>query len=196
VKRKRFMLSKANLRRIKIVADFLIKFNLLAIPMYVIMLSGIDLYYLQVLLTDAVHAIITSLGYESVKNGIMLSFTSGQSTLTVVMDSGCTAWKSMYALAALMVASPVRNDRKKVKYIIIGVLLLFVINIARIVTTVLAGYWFGLQYLGIAHTVLWQEGMVIAVVAIWLIWLKKQKVIFREKQTILKKMLPSRCNFA
>lgn len=188
-KREKFELSKRNIEKIEMMADFLIKFNLLAIPMYVILLTGIEFYPLQIALTELVHGIITALGYEAVKNGIVLTFVNQPFIATVVMGVDCIAWKSMYALAALMLASPVANDRKKLRYIVLGILFVFVLNIARLVTTVLIGYQFGMGYLDIVHTVLWREGMIFAVIAIWLLWIKKQKVIFRKKQTILRKLL-------
>lgn len=195
-KRRKFELSKRSVERIELLADFLIKFNLLAIPMYIILFLGIEFYPLQVALTDLVHWVITALGYEAVKNGIMLTFVNPPFMATVIMGIDCTAWKSMYALAALMLASPVANDRKKLKYIILGVLFVFVLNIIRLVTTVLIGYQFGMDYLDIVHTLLWREGIIFAVIAIWLLWIKKQKVIFRKRQTIVRKLLHQRCIFA
>lgn len=188
-KRREFELSERGVEKIEMLADFLIKFNLLAIPMYIVLFLGIELYPLQIALTDLVHGIITALGYEAVKNGIMLTFVNPPFAATIVMGIDCTAWKSMYALAALMLASPVVNDKKKLKYILLGVLFVFVLNIVRLVTTVLIGYQFGMGYLDIVHTLLWREGMIFAVIAIWLLWIKKQKVIFRKKQTILRKLL-------
>lgn len=180
------------MERIELIVDFLIKFNLLALPMYIVMLSGTKFYPLQLMLTNVVHAIVTSLGYEVVKDGITLTLVSMPAVVNVIIGMDCTAWKSMYALVALMIASPVPNDRNKLKHILLGVAAVFVINIVRLVTTVLAGYRFGMRYLDIVHTLLWQEGMIFAVVLIWMLWLKrekeKQKVLFRKEQTILRRL--------
>lgn len=170
----------------KMLTDFLIKFNLLAIPMYIIILSGFEFVHAQSIIAEISYRVIDALGYSISKIGITLSLTLPSSIATVVIGSDCTAWKSMYMLAALMIASPVANNRKKLKHILIGISAIFLINIIRIVTTMLSGYWFGFQSLEIVHTALWQQGMILAVVGIWFIWVKKQKVIFREKQTILK----------
>lgn len=191
-RRKKIELRKKDVERIELIVDFLIKFNLLAVPMYIVLLSGIEFYPLQLMLTDVVHAIVTSLAYEAVKNGITLTLVSMPAVANVIIGVDCTAWKSMYALAALMIASPVPNDRKKLKHILLGVSAVFVINIVRLVTTVLAGYRFGMRYLDIVHTLLWREGMIFAVVLIWLLWFKgekeKQKVLFRKEQTILRRL--------
>ncbi len=191
-KRKKLELKKKDVERIELIVDFLIKFNLLAVPMYIVMFSGIEFYPLQLFLTDVMHGIITTLGYEATKSGITLTLVSMPAVANVIIGMDCTAWKSMYALAALMIASPVKNDRKKLKHILLGVSAVFVINIVRLVTTVLAGYWFGMRYLDIVHTLLWREGMIFAVVLIWLLWLKrkkeKQKVLFQKEQTILRRL--------
>lgn len=181
-------LDKKDLKRAELLADFLIKFNLLAIPMYIAIFLNVEFYPLQLMLTELVYGILAAFGYEVVKDGIMLTFVSPAAVATVVMGVDCTAWKSMYALAALMLASPVANNLKKWKHILLGILAVFALNIVRVVSTILAGYHFGMDFLEIVHTLLWREGLIFAVIAIWLFWLKKQKVIFREKQTILSKL--------
>lgn len=190
--RKRFELSEKGVEKIELLVDFLIKFNLLAIPMYIVIFSGVELYSLQLLIADIVHVIIKAFGYEIVKKGIALTLVATPSVVHVVIGIDCTAWKSMYALAALMVASPVPNDRRKLKHAALGVLAIFTLNIIRLTMTILVGYWFGMWYLDIVHALLWREGMIFAVIVIWLIWLKKQKekqkVIFRKEQTILRRL--------
>lgn len=184
----KFKLKTESLRKISMVFEFLIRFNLLAIPMYAIIIFGLDMQFAQSLIADALHFVLTSFGYDAVKDGtvLMLSSTSGSAIISIGAD--CTAWKSAYALAALMLASPVANDKKKFAAIAAGVAAILAINMARILTTALSGYWFGFHTLEIVHSVLWQEGMILAILAIWAVWFKKQKVIFRGKQTILSKI--------
>lgn len=188
-RRKKFELGGRQIEKLEVLLDFLIKFNLLAIPMYIAILAGLELYPLQQMLTNVVYTVVTALGYEAAKDGITLMLISQPYIAIIVMGVDCTAWKSMYALAALAIASPVPNDKKKWRFIVLGVMLIFALNIVRLVTTVLVGYWYGMWYLDVTHNLLWREGMIFAVVAIWAFWIKKQKVIFRRKQTILRKLL-------
>jgi len=179
--------------KIEMLLEFLIKLNVIAIPMYLILFSGANFYPLQTLTTDISYTVFRTLGYSVQKDWVTLAFDSENIAADIMIDMDCTAWKSMYALAALILASPVKNDRKKLKHIGLGVAALFMLNITRIVSTVVFANTFGLQYMEIVHTVLWREGMIFAVVLIWYAWLKqqtkKQKIILNKNQTILRKLL-------
>ena len=176
-----------NMKKIEMVLEFLIKFNLLAIPMYLVIFSNARFYPMQTLLTDIVYYIFQILGYSVEKYGIIISFIGVQFATEIVIDMDCTAWKSMYALVALMIASPVKNDNKKLKYIILGLVLIFVLNIFRIVSTVAIAHSFGAQYLDVVHTVLWREGMILAVLVVWFVWLKRQKIISLKHKLFLER---------
>lgn len=181
-----------NMRRVEIIADFLIKFNLLAVPMYLILYADVTFYPLQLFLTDIVYWTVSSMGYPVSRNGIAITLLPPASPFeqtsieTIVMSFDCTAWKTMYAFAALVVASPVVGNKKKLKFILFGGALLFAINIIRLVTTVAAAYSFGFQYLEVMHTFLWREGLIFALLALWFLWLRKQKNNISQSQTILR----------
>jgi len=185
----------SNAEKLEAAAVFLLKFNLLAIPMYLVIFSGLQLYPLQLFLTDVVYSILKLSGYpvarlDASSASFVISSSNASDSVNILMDMDCTAWKSMYAFAALVLATPVPNDRRKLRFLSVGVAAIFLLNVVRIVTTVAAAYSFGFQYLEIVHTVLWREGMILAVIAMWFWWIKrqekKQKLIFREKQTILR----------
>ena len=156
-----------NRRKLLLLGEFIVKFNLLAIPMYAVLLSGMQLQPLQSVTTDAVYAVFKILGYAAERNGTTISFGSPLYT-DIVIDTDCTAWKSMYAYAALVLATPFAIGwGKKSKLILIGVLALFALNAVRIVSTVAVAVAFGAGWLDVVHTVLWREGMILAVVAFW-----------------------------
>lgn len=181
-----------NIRRFEILGDFLIKFNLLAIPMYAVMFAGITFYPLQLFLTDVVYSIVKAGGYWIARSDIMIMLFApvdppGPPLVeTVVMGFDCTAWKTMYALMALVIAAPVAGRQRKVKFILVGIAAIFVLNIIRLVTTITTAYAAGFQYLEIMHTLLWREGLIIALLAIWFVWLKNQKNNISQSQTILR----------
>jgi|GEM_PF-1536820 len=191
-----------NMRKFEMLADFLIKFNLLAIPMYVALFVGINFYPLQMFLTDVVYGTFKSEGYWISRSGItlMLFAPPASSDLsnppgpplveTIVMGFDCTAWKTMYAFAALVIATPVAGMRKKLKFILLGSVGLFLINIVRLVTTIKTAYTMGFQYLDITHTFLWREGLIVALLAIWFFWLRNQKNNISQGQTILRRVYP------
>jgi len=56
----------------------------------------------------------------------------------------------------------------------------------RLITTLIAAYTLGFEYLEIMHTLLWREGLILALIALWLIWLRKQKNNISQSQTIFR----------
>lgn len=179
-------------RKLELVADFLIKFNLLAIPMYLILFYGIEFRPAQNILTDVVYTTFKSSGYWIERSDLKLMLIAPAEppgpprVETLVMGFDCTAWKTMYAFAALVIASPVAGKRNKLNFIIFGSILLFGLNILRLITTVLAAYTLGFESLNFMHTVFWREGLIMALIVLWFVWLKNQKNNISKSQTILR----------
>jgi exosortase/archaeosortase family protein len=152
---------------------FLVKFNLLAIPLYLIIYMNLTLPAVQSFVANSVHTILSALGYMSELNGYMINFP----IVSVEITFDCTGWKSVYALFALVVATPSVLWKKKLKFLAVGLPAIFVINILRIVTTLAVVMSFGIEYLEVAHNILWQEGLILAVLGIWYFWLRKVGVV-------------------
>jgi exosortase/archaeosortase family protein len=191
-KRKRRRRFRIDAKKAEMVLDFLIKFNILAIPMYIILFSGFSHYPTQRLLTDIVYTSLKGMGYWVERSGITIllfqpSDPPGPPHVeSVVMGFDCTAWKTMYAFACLVIASPVAGRWKKIRFILVGGALLFAINIVRITSTIMVAYGAGFQYLDVVHTVLWREGLILALLALWFLWLRNQKNNISKSQTILR----------
>lgn len=172
--------AKKRLNKLIAILLFLLKFNLLAIPMYLLMYLNISVPELQSFVANAVHALLSMLGYSTVVEGYIIKFAAGLTIFSVDINFDCTGWKSMYALFALVIATPVKyrwgweqNWKQKLKFLAIGLPAIFIVNIFRIATTIAVAMSFGAAYLDIVHTLLWQEGLIIAVVAIWYLWLRR-----------------------
>lgn len=170
-KKKNLVLRK----KLKTVAWFLIKFNLLSIPLYLAMYFNFTFPPLQTFLAIAASYIIKLFDYPVTQDDMFL--TSSHQQIEISWDS--TGWKSMYALAALIIATPIANWYKKIRFLFIGIPLVFLINYLRIVSTILISLKFGFQYFDIVHTLLWREGLILAVVGIWFIWLRTEKYNIR-----------------
>lgn len=158
---------------------FLVKFNILAIPMYLILFLNMSYPPLQTLLTELTCKNLNLMGYHaslvtSPESEVQLIYFSNQfPKVQISWDS--TGWKSMYALLALTLATPLSNLKRKARFLAIGIPSIFLLNYLRIITTILISLNFGIQYFEVIHTLLWREGLIIAVVAIWYLWLKKVK---------------------
>jgi exosortase/archaeosortase family protein len=152
---------------------FLLKFNLLAIPLYVVLYFNFSFPPLQNFLAYLVFQALEILGYKASLNGYFLTVENFPEIIEVSWDS--TGWKSLYALAALVLATPLSNLRKKAKFLILALPTLFSINYVRILTTIIISIKFGFKYFEIIHTFLWREGLIFAVVAIWAFYLLRAK---------------------
>jgi exosortase/archaeosortase family protein len=172
------MKKKILRRKLWAVALFLVKFNLLAIPMYLVLWLNLSYPPLQIFLTDLVCRTLNFLGYDAalVNSPIslvpLISVSDQLPKIQISWDS--TGWKSLYALAALTIATPFATIKGKAKFLAVGLLLLFVLNFVRILTTILTAVNYGFQYFEVVHTLLWREGLILAVVLLWYWWLRAE----------------------
>jgi len=158
---------------------FLLKSNLLAIPMYAVIFLDLSWTPLQNFLAYVTFLILKSMNYTVAVDGYSI-FTAVRGELyriDVSWDS--TGWKSLYALAALTLAVsyPLKN---KLKFLAMALPVIFVINIIRIVSTFAYSMSFGFQNFDVIHTILWREGLIFVVLGIWIVWLIRVKYNIRQ----------------
>ena len=165
--------------RLKFILWFLLRFNLLAIPLYLAIYTDFSFPPLQTLITQITATILKIQGYNIIQNDQMMLMNVDDSIYSIEVSWDSTGWKSLYALAALVMAVPTSNIKSKLKFLSMGLPMIFVLNLIRILTTILIALNFGFQYFEIVHTLLWREGLIIAVVALWYFWLKKETIIIR-----------------
>lgn len=159
---------------LKDVFIFLIKFNILLIPFYAIIYFDVSFYPLQIVFTNFIASILSLLGYQFSKSGFFLFL--GESQYPIDISRDCLGWKSVYSLFALIFATP-GLIKDKLKFLVAWIPVLFVVNIFRVLITILVGFNFGFQYLEVIHTFLWQGVMIIALLLVWVIWLRKGNLI-------------------
>ena len=153
---------------------FLIKFNLLLIPFYAIIYFDVDFYPLQIAFTNFLASVLTSMGYQVSTSGFFLFL--GESQYPIDISRDCIGWKSAYSLFALVFATP-GLIKDKSKFLVVWIPVLFVVNIFRVLITMLVGLNLGFQYIEFIHTFLWQEVMIIALLLVWYVWLRKGNLI-------------------
>ena len=156
------------------VLQFFIVFNILAIPMYFIILNNITFHPLQDFLAS-----LTASALRMQK----ISATSSRSFITLVdqndivrgleVSFDSTGWKSLYALTALLIATPLSNIKRKLHFLLFALPGIFLLNFLRIWSTIWYSFMFGWQNYDIVHTLLWREGLIGVVVLFWFLWLKE-----------------------
>jgi len=161
--------------RLTSVLIFLVTFNLLAIPLYIALYTNFSFEPLKELNARIVSASLNFLGHNSYSDGSTVNLVSDGITQKIDISWDSTGWKSMYALAALILATPISKISRKIKFAVIGIGIVFFINYLRVFTTILISASFGFNWFDIVHTVLWREGLILAVVGVWLVWMRMEK---------------------
>jgi exosortase/archaeosortase family protein len=168
---------KLNRKDLKEVAWFLIKFNLLAIPMYLIIYFNVSMQPFQLFLVQALASGLNAFGYKtylfnSPTSTIPLISILGIDTPPIYISTDSTGWKSLYALVALALATPRKKLDKRIRFLTIGLPAIFIINYLRILSTILICLRFGFKYFDFVHGFLWGWGLIAAILAFWYIWLR------------------------
>ena len=115
------------------------------------------------------------IGYNVYSEDFTVNLISGNTVQKIEISWDSTGWKSMYAVASLILVTPISIIRHRIKVALIAVAIIFFINYLRIATTILISIKFGFNFFDIVHTVLWREGLILAVVGVWFGWMRMEK---------------------
>ena len=152
-RKKKFEFSKKDAFKILV---FLIKFNLFAIPLYLIIISGFQLSFLKDLTTDISFFLLKFTGIDASLSGNIISIPIKDGSFAATIDWDCTGWKSMLALFALIFATDF-SLRKRL-YGLVFIPLVYLVNLLRIWFMFYFVSSFGLLYYNIVHTLVWSWG--------------------------------------
>ncbi|MBS3055282.1 MAG: exosortase/archaeosortase family protein [Candidatus Aenigmarchaeota archaeon] len=170
---------KKRIENLKKVGWFIIKSNLLAIPLYALIFLDFSWPPLQEFIAYASFIILKGLHYQVALEGITILTASAGELNKVDISWDSTGWKSLYTLAALTLAVSYPL-RKKLKFLVFALPAVFLINIIRIVSTIAYSMTFGFKYFDSIHTLLWREGLIFVILAFWIGWLLKVKYNIRQ----------------
>lgn len=146
---------------------FLIRFTLLAAPVYLLLWQGWDPVWLRSLDAAVSSHVLNLSGLDTVSSGTYLTAES----IAVDVSTDSTGWKSMIAVTALIIATMAETTRKRLLGIFGGITIVFIGNIGRITSMVYAVEVYGADY-ELIHTVLWRWGLTFLVFGYWLLWLR------------------------
>lgn len=169
-------MKKANILQLKSALWFLVKLNILAMPLYLITYFGYSVTELQNLWAAGLEQSLRSFGYETALQGNIVGVKDGATIHQIDLSWDSTGWKSLYALAALVFASGVGTLRGKIRFLAFGLPLIALVNFLRVVTTSLFSLKFGFQYFDFVHVFLWGGMMIALVIGVWYFLFFKEKV--------------------
>ena len=152
---------------LKEVLVFLTKLTLLSFLMYIIS-SSFDFYAFQEFTADVIYEVISTIGMAVEKEGIRLGV--GGFDFLITEDS--TAWKGMFFFFSLLIASG-STLKKTVLGIVVGIPVIYALNLFRILTLILFTTQVGPSAYEIIHSFLWHSTMIIAVLVLWIMWIRK-----------------------
>ncbi|MEM7819696.1 MAG: exosortase/archaeosortase family protein [Candidatus Aenigmatarchaeota archaeon] len=164
---KKSILSNKNLHRI---LKFLVLFNIFAIPLYVIIFSGIEWYSLKKFTSNIVFASLQLTGMNPEIDGLLISIPIKDGKWAANIDWDCVGWKSMIAFFALVMATDFSKRKKLFGMLFIPVI--YFINILRIWFMFLYVRIYDLTYYNIIHAIVWGWGLIIIVLILWVLWMK------------------------
>jgi len=168
------MIDKKSRKKLFAVLLFVIKLDIFLIPLFLLLRADFAYEPLQDFLASAVSSTINLLGYAATSNGHYISVAFEKSVTIIDITMDCTGWKSAYALIALTAATPFAWKRK-LKFLLLSIPAIFFINYLRITSTIYYAQRLGLEYLDVIHSLLWREGLVLAVLILWVLWLWRAK---------------------
>lgn len=145
---------------------FLIRFNILAIPLYLLLWIDFDPVWLREINAQMTGLLIDLAGIDVTQSGTIVQ--TPHLTMDVSVDS--TGWKSYFALTALIIAVTNVSWRERVIGIGIGLLVVAVGNLTRLVTMIYLVEVAGISY-DLVHDLLWRWGLTLLIFGYWAFWL-------------------------
>jgi exosortase/archaeosortase family protein len=146
---------------------FLARATVLALPLYLVIWLGLDLYPLQAATASQAAWILQVLGYHLTLTGTGMVMSNG---FTFFIIADCTGWKSMLFLFALVFAYPRADNRKRLIAMAIGLPALWTLNLLRITGVVASQAAWGTETALMLHDTLFQALSIAAVLSIWVAW--------------------------
>lgn len=150
---------------------FLVKFNLLALPLHFLLWSGFDATALQEWTAMMVAPVIRALGPGVTRESFILVIKSGENVFMGRVIKDCVGWKSVLALSGLAFAVRDVKLKRKLRFLAWGIPVLLAGNVLRLATTFYAGAVYGPEAFALVHEALWQWGLIGLILALWYCWL-------------------------
>lgn len=154
---------------------FLVRFNLLAIPLYLLLIYPWDPYTIQSFIAMKIAHFLNFAGISTqIVDGITFHLLGYNWYIQIIKD--CIGWKSSLALFGLIFAVRKVEIGKRILGLLVGVPIIFIFNLARIFSSIYLATIFGIQNYFFIHDFLWQWGMIAVVLGVWIVWLQKMKI--------------------
>ncbi len=154
---------------------FLCRLLLLSIPLYIV-IYFVNLFPLQLVVASQSAFLLRTFGFAVIQDGALLS-VGAENPFQFFISEDSTGWKSFLFLAALIIAVPSVRWKKRAFGIIAGVPVLYIGNLLRVLTIVFSERAYGFETAMLIHDWLWEFGLTVLVLVLWVVWLKYANII-------------------
>ncbi len=164
---------KNKINDLKNILWFLVKLNILSIPLYIVIYFNFSIPIIQDFWAIFLKNSLSFLGYitEVESNIIAVNFENKIYEINFSWDS--TGWKSFYIMISLVISSGIGTIKYKLKFLAIALPTIILINIIRVISTVILSLNFGFDNFDFIHTFLWSSLMIILIIIIWYLFFVK-----------------------
>ena len=159
-------------RKLWVVLVFLVRIILLSLPLYLILWANPSFDSLRYAVRDNALFAANAAGVEADVDEFVLNLNTVDGPVSIDIAADCTGWKSAVAYLALLLAVPGVSNRKRLIGLI-GIPVLYAVNVARIAFLLWAVVNMGFGYFQVFHEYLWKLGLSFAVLIVWYAWLTK-----------------------
>lgn len=156
-------------RKLYLLLVFLVRFSLMVIPLYILEYLA-DMSLLQTEVANEASFFLNLIGVQTTVFFAGIPVLLVGNSLGIGIINACTAYRSIFAYLALVFAVPNVKIKRRLKALLFGIPIIYVANIARLVTTILVGLKLGVTLLDLTHIVLWREALILLVFGLWVLW--------------------------
>lgn len=96
---------------------------------------------------------------------------TGEYTIEADIVPECVGWIGIFAISALIIAYPRVPRKKRFIGLVIAWPLMYMMNIARVSTTIYAGFSAGPGVLDFTHDFLWRTVLIVWALILWVFWI-------------------------
>ncbi|MFP4117127.1 MAG: exosortase/archaeosortase family protein [Candidatus Aenigmatarchaeota archaeon] len=159
---------------IKRLLRFFLKFSILSGVIYFVS-TTFNFYALQELTAEWIYDFARVTGANVEIQGIRLTIREADFLIT----EDCTAWKGIFFFGALLLSSG-KSVTKVLKGLAVGIPSIYSLNLLRIITIILSALRFSQGNYEIIHGFLWRSTMILAVIALWVMWMNRTNFLTKE----------------
>ena len=154
----------------KLYLEFLSIFSTFLLLIYLLVQSNVEFKPFKDLVAWLVGSILKFFGRVA-RQGNYLIFLSNQRLYQFEITFDSTGWKALLLIAALGLSTSIFKLKERFKFLLVAIPLIFLINLIRIVSTILIATSYGTKAFLEWHELLWSNFFILSIFLVWIGWI-------------------------